>query len=111
MTHHDLSNMILKYPTVMSWTYEDGSTGGFSEYPKFDFPENLSNEWKVLTCTITYNEQEVLPNYGTFERVLGIPKKELQKIVKALKGQQRLSVMPTFNQDTGLISGSGFYGE
>jgi hypothetical protein len=111
MTKHDLMRMILEYPMCHAWTYEDGSAGSLNENPMFDFPEDLDPKWKVLACVIAYNQIDYLTNYRTLERVLNIPKKELQPVVKELKALGRLTTMPTFSACTGLISGSGFYAE
>jgi hypothetical protein len=109
MLHHDLNKMILQTPVQCDWLYEDGSPGGFSERPVFDFPEDLPLKWKVLACVIAYNKAEICPFYRTLERNLGITRKEAQKAVRELRAEGRLSTMPTMSESTGLLCGSGFY--
>lgn len=109
-SNSELRTLIKDYPLCASWVV-DGESFGLHERPTFNFLDDTLKEEKVLAVVIAYNEVQICPIYKTLEKSLDIPIKELKQIVSGLRKAGRLSVVPTFSEHTGLISGTGFWAE
>jgi hypothetical protein len=103
----EIKSMITVYPSCYGWIM-DGAKYGFTEYPKMEFPPDITPEEKVLSVIVAFSQVERCARYRTIEKTVGVSKKEAKEIIKNLKELGLVETLSTFDEETGALSGSGF---
>lgn len=104
LSKESLESFIAEYPMYINW---DG--GSISEEMKFRNEEFLILKEKVFIYIIAYSRKEMAVSKKQLLNFFNIELKKLDEIIKELKNDDGLEVVTTFNQETGLISGKGYF--
>jgi hypothetical protein len=102
----DYGSRVKEYPHYQSWI---NSFGGFKDSIRengvIDF-EGLPENEQLCLYVYAWNKSGFLPGKKGIIKFFKWTNYKLQKIIKSLNGKIKTS--PTFSEDTGLISGSGY---
>lgn len=99
-----LESFIAEYPTYITW---DG--GSILEEIKFRDEDFLILKEKIFIYILAWSRKEMAVSKKQIMNFFNIEVKKLDEIIKELKNDDGLEVVTTFNQNTGLISGKGYF--
>lgn len=103
----DFNNRIKELPIFESFynstcNFNDSiSENGIINY------DNLSDENKLCLFIYAWNKTDILPSKSNILKTFNWTNYKLQKLIKNLNGL--IKVYPTFNENTGLLSGRGYF--
>ena len=102
----DFDSRIEEKPFYTRWTNSYGNfEDSIKEEGKINY-DGLNDCQKLCLYVYAWNESDVLPSKKGLLKRFGWTNYKLQKLIKQLNGLIRTE--PAFNEETGLLSGSGY---
>lgn len=99
-----IESFISKFPMYIEW--ENDSLLDEMEFKNEDW---LTLEEKVYIYIYAWSQKDIAVSKKKIMQFFDIKTNELNKIIKELKYDDCFKTVTTFNQNTGLISGKGYF--
>lgn len=103
----DFDSRIEEKPFYISWyNSEGGFKDSIREEGKINY-DGLNDLQKLCLYVYAWNKSDILPSKRGLLKRFGWTNYKLQKLIRQLNGLIRTE--PTFDQDTGLLNGRGYF--